>query len=314
MFSFRKNKYKSSQHNNINTPLSTEAGDNDASISSRVRELEIKSKRLTNHLFSGEYHSAFKGRGMAFKEVREYQAGDDIRFIEWNVSARMGHAYSKLFEEERELSVYLLIDSSASNLFGTNKQTKRDLITEISAAIAFSAVSNNDKISTILFSDRIEKYVPARKGRQHVLRIVRELLGFTPVSGKTDLEKALRFLTSTAKHKSIVFILSDFVADHYEQALGVAAKKHDVIGIQVFDRMDMQLPRIGLVEISDPETGDNFLFDSNDKYARLRYSKQFDEITSQARRQFKKVGADLLQIETGQDFVAILQQFFIKRK
>ena len=314
MFSFRKNKYKSSQHNNINTPLRTEQGDDDATISSRVRELEIKSKRLTNHLFSGEYHSAFKGRGMAFKEVREYQPGDDIRFIEWNVSARMGHAYSKLFEEERELSVYLLIDTSASNLFGTNKQTKRDLITEISAAIAFSAVSNNDKISTILFSDRIEKYVPARKGRQHVLRIVRELLSFNPVSGKTDLEKALKFLTSTAKHKSIVFILSDFVADHYEQALGVAAKKHDVVGIQVFDRMDMQLPRIGLVEISDPETGDHFLFDSNDKYSRLRYSKQFDEITAQARRQFKKVGADLLQIETGQDFVAILQQFFIKRK
>lgn len=314
MFSLRKNKYKSSQHNNINTPLLTDQDDSDASISSRVRELEIKSKRLTNHLFSGEYHSAFKGRGMAFKEVREYQPGDDIRFIEWNVSARMGHAYSKLFEEERELSVYLLIDASASNLFGTNKQSKRDLITEIAAAIAFSAVSNNDKISTIQFSDRIEKYVPARKGRQHVLRIVRELLSFKPQSGKTDLEKALKFLTSTAKHKSIVFILSDFVADHYEQALGVAAKKHDVIGIQIYDRMDMQLPRIGLVEISDPETGESFLFDSNDKYSQLRYNKQFDEISAQARSQFKKVGADLLQIETGQDFVGILQQFFIKRK
>ena len=314
MISFRKNKYKSSQHNNINTPLITEDSENDSSISSRVRELEIKSKRLTNHLFSGEYHSAFKGRGMAFKEVREYQAGDDVRFIEWNVSARMGHAYSKLFEEERELSVYLLVDASASNLFGTNKQSKKDLITEIAAAIAFSAVSNNDKISTILFSDKIEKYVPAKKGRHHVLRIVRELLSFSPESGKTDLEKALRFLNSTAKHKSIVFILSDFVADNYEQALGVAAKKHDVIGIQVYDRMDVQLPRIGLIELTDPESGESFLFDSNDKHARLSYNRQFDEISQQAKLHFKKVGADLLQIETGQDFVAILQQFFIKRK
>lgn len=312
MFSFRKNKYKSSQHNNINTPLTTE--DEASSISSRVRELEIKSKRLTNHLFTGEYHSAFKGRGMAFKEVREYQPGDDVRFIEWNVSARMGHTYSKLFEEERELSVYLLIDTSASNLFGTNKQSKKDLITEIAAAIAFSAVSNNDKISSIFFSDQIEKHIPAKKGRQHVLRLVRELLGFTAVSARTDIEKALRFLNSTAKHKSIVFILSDFVADHYEQALGATSKKHDVIGIQVFDRMDMQLPRIGLIEIADPETGETFLFDSNDKFSRLRYNRQFDEITSQAKEHFKKVGADLLQIETGQDFVKILQQFFVKRK
>ncbi|HTN39455.1 MAG TPA: DUF58 domain-containing protein [Arachidicoccus sp.] len=312
MFSFRKNKYKSSQHNNINTPLTTE--DEASSVSSRVRELEIKSKRLTNHLFTGEYHSAFKGRGMAFKEVREYQPGDDVRFIEWNVSARMGHTYSKLFEEERELSVYLLIDTSASNLFGTNKQSKKDLITEIAAAIAFSAVSNNDKISSIFFSDQIEKHIPAKKGRQHVLRLVRELLGFTAVSARTDIEKALKFLNSTAKHKSIVFILSDFVADHYEQALGATSKKHDVIGIQVFDRMDMQLPRIGLIEIADPETGATFLFDSNDKFSRLRYNRQFDEITSQAKEHFKKVGADLLQIETGQDFVKILQQFFVKRK
>lgn len=251
---------------------------------------------------------------MAFKEVREYQPGDDVRFIEWNVSARMGHTYSKLFEEERELSVYLLIDTSASNLFGTNKQSKKDLITEIAAAIAFSAVSNNDKISSIFFSDQIEKHIPAKKGRQHVLRLVRELLGFTAVSARTDIEKALKFLNSTAKHKSIVFILSDFVADHYEQALGATSKKHDVIGIQVFDRMDMQLPRIGLIEIADPETGATFLFDSNDKFSRLRYNRQFDEITSQAKEHFKKVGADLLQIETGQDFVKILQQFFVKRK
>lgn len=251
---------------------------------------------------------------MAFKEVREYQAGDDVRFIEWNVSARMGHTYSKLFEEERELSVYLLIDTSASNLFGTYKQSKKDLITEIAAAIAFSAASNNDKISTIFFSDRIEKYIPAKKGRQHVLRLVRELLTLTPSSNKTNIEKALNFLRSTSKHKCIVFILSDFVDDHYEKALGATARQHDVIGIQVYDRMDKQLPRIGLVEITDPETGETFLFDSNDKFSRLRYSRQFDKITQQARDQFKRVGADLLQIETGQDFVKIMQQFFIKRK
>ncbi|HEY0299486.1 MAG TPA: DUF58 domain-containing protein [Arachidicoccus sp.] len=312
MFSFRKNKYHSSKHNNINTPLQTE--DEKTSLSSRVRELEIKSKRLTTHLFTGEYHSAFKGRGMSFKEVREYEAGDDIRFIDWNTSARMGSTFSKLFEEERELGVYLLIDTSASNFFGTHKQSKKDLITEISAALSFSAASNNDKVSLIFFSDKVEKYMPEKKGRSHVLRIVRELLTFKPVSAKTNIDKALRFLNSTAKHKSIVFILSDFVDNNYEQALGIAARRHDVIGIQVYDALDKDFPRIGVIEILDPETGQSMLFDTDDKFSRLNYARQFDKITGNAKDLFKKCGADLLQIETGQDFVKILQQFFLRRK
>lgn len=312
MFSFKKNKYHSQQHSNINTPLQSEEAT--SSIPSRVRELEIKSKRLTNLLFTGEYHSAFKGRGMSFKEVREYQAGDDIRFIEWNASARMGHTYSKLFEEERELSVFLLIDTSASNLFGTYKQSKKDLITEISAALAFSATSNNDKISMVFFNEKVERYIPEKKGRQHVLRLMRELLSFAPTSSKTNISQALHFLNSTTKHKSIVFILSDFVDEGYEQLLGISAKKHDVIGIQVFDKLDKQLPRVGLIEMGDPETGETMLFDTNNKNARLQYSKQFDKIISLAKEYFKKAGADLLQIETGEDFVKKLQDFFIKRK
>ncbi|WP_231891135.1 DUF58 domain-containing protein [Arachidicoccus ginsenosidimutans] len=302
MFSFRKNKNHSLQEEKT-SPLS-----------SRVRELEIKSKRLTNNLFSGEYHSAFKGRGMAFKEVREYEAGDDIRFIDWNTSARMNHTFSKLFEEERELSVYLLVDTSASNFFGTHKQSKKDLIAEICAAIAFSAASNNDKVSVIFFSDKVEKYIPEKKGRDHILRVVRELLTFKPASAQTDISKALRFLNTTAKHKSIVFILSDFVDDKYEQQIGIAAKKHDVIGIQVFDKMDKDLPRVGLMEVRDPETNQIVLLDTNDKFSRLSYAKQFETITSYGKDLFKKCGADLLQIETGEDFVKILQQFFLKRK
>lgn len=312
MFSFRKNKYHSSGHNNINTPLQTE--DDNASITGRVRELEIKSKRLTTHLFTGEYHSAFKGRGMSFKEVREYEAGDDVRFIDWNTSARMNNTYSKLFEEERELSVYLLIDTSASNFFGTHKQSKKDLIAEIAAALAFSAASNNDKVSLIFFSDKVEKYIPEKKGRDHVLRIVRELLTFRPASVQTNIDKALRFLNSTTKHKSIIFVMSDFVDDGYEQTLGMTSRKHDVIGIQVHDALDKAFPRIGVVEMRDPETGQVVLFDTDDKFSRLHYTRQFDKITGFAKETFRKSGADLLQIETGEDFVKILQQFFLRRK
>jgi len=294
--------------------ISAETEDENTSVASRVRELEIKSKRLTNRLFTGEYHSAFKGQGMVFKEVREYQAGDDVRFIEWNASARMGTTYSKLFEEERELSVYLLVDTSASNLFGSYQQSKKDLITEICAVIAFAAVNNNDKVSLILFSDKIEKYIPEKKGREHILRMVRELLMFKPASKQTDIAKTLRFLNSTAKRKSIVFILSDFADDGYADQLGITAKKHDVIGIQVFDKLDKALPKVGLIDICDPETGKTMLIDTHDKVAQFRYSWQFDKIIEDAKIFFKKSGADLLQIETGEDFVKILQRFFQKRK
>ena len=244
-------------------------------ILKKVRELEIKSKRLTNHLFTGEYHTAFKGRGMLFKEVREYTPGDDPRFIDWNVSARMGHTYSKLFEEERELTVYLLIDVSASTVFGTFRQSKKDLITEICAILAFSAITNNDKVGLILFSDRVEKFIPAKKGRDHVLYMVREMILFKPHSAHTDVLKALHFLNNTTRHKSIVFVLSDFADAGYEDGLRVASKRHDVIGVQVYDKRDEHLPMAGLMQLRDSETGKTVLLDSNDDYTRQRYNLQF---------------------------------------
>jgi len=279
----------------------------------KVRELEIKSKRLTNHLFTGEYHTAFKGRGMAFKEVREYQPGDDIRFIEWNVSARMGHTYSKLFEEERELSVYLLVDVSASSLFGTYHQTKKDLITEMCAVLAFSAISNNDKAGLILFSDKVEKYIPAKKGKDHVLYMVRELITHEPHSAHTDITKAVQFLNSITKHKSIVFILSDFADAGYHDALRVAAKRHDVIGVQAYDKRDEQLPNVGLLQVRDAETGKVVWLNTKDTYTRHRYNLQFMKILDDAKLTFRKAGADLMQLATGEDYVKKLQEFFIRR-
>lgn len=284
-----------------------------AEILKKVRELEIKSKRLTNHLFTGEYHTAFKGRGMSFKEVRDYAAGDDPRFIDWNVSARMGHTYSKVFEEERELTVYLLVDVSASNLFGTFRQSKKDLITEMCAVLAFSAISNNDKVGVIFFSDHVEKFIPAKKGRDHVLYMVRESIDFAARSSYTDVVKALRFLNNTTRHKSIVFVLSDFADAGYSDALRVASKRHDVVGIQVFDKRDEQLPPIGLMQVKDAETGKIVLLDTNDPYTRQKYSEQFLQVLQDAKTAFRSAGADLLQVSTGDDYVKLLQQFFIRR-
>src|SRR6476660_3220446 len=281
---FKKNKTGTSKESHHTSP-SGEKGV--IELLKKVRELEIKSKRLTNHLFTGEYHTAFKGRGMAFKEVREYQPGDDVRFIEWNVSARMGHTYSKLFEEERELSVYMLVDVSASNLFGTYKQTKRDLITERCAVLAFSAISNNDKAGIILYSDKLEKYIPAKKGKDHVLFIVRELLNHRPHSAYTDTVNALRFLNNTTKHKSIVFILSDFADAGYHDALRVAAKRHDVIGVQVYDKRDEKLPPVGLLQVRDAETVNTIWLDTRDAYIRQRYNNQFLKIMEDAKLTFR---------------------------
>jgi len=282
-------------------------------ILKKVRELEIKSKRLTNHIFTGEYHSAFKGRGMSFKEVREYSPGDDPRFIDWNVSARMGHTFSKVFEEERELTVYLLVDVSASSLFGTFRQSKKDLITEICAVLAFSAVANNDKAGLIFFSDHVEKFIPAKKGRDHVLYMVREMLSFTSRCSQTDVLKALQFLNNTTRHKSIVFVLSDFADAGYKETLRIAARRHDVIGVQVYDKRDEQLPQAGLMQLRDAETGKMVLLDTNDAYTRIKYSQQFQKILNDAKDAFTKAGADILQVSTGQDYVKLLQQFFIRR-
>jgi uncharacterized protein (DUF58 family) len=282
-------------------------------ILKKVRELEIKSKRLTRHIFTGQYHSAFKGRGMSFREVREYAAGDDVRFIDWNVSARFGHPFSKLFEEERELTVMLLVDISASSLFGTVHASKKDIITEICAVLAFSAINNNDKIGIIFFSDKIERYIPPKKGREHALYIVRELLTSSPKRKGTKLGEAIRFFNSSVRQKSIAFILSDFVDDKFDDALKVAGKKHDITGIKVYDKMDMQLPEVGLLEVEDAETGAIQWVDTNDFSVRTNYQQQFFSTTENCKTVFLKAGSDLLHIRTDEDYVKVLKKFFIGR-
>jgi uncharacterized protein (DUF58 family) len=284
-----------------------------AEIIKKVRELEIKSKKLTSDLFTGEYHSAFKGKGMSFKEVREYSAGDDIRFIDWNVSARLGHPYSKVFEEERELTVMLLVDISASSLFGTNYARKRDIITEVAAVLSFSAVNNADKIGVIFYSDKVEAYIPPKKGKQHALYIVRELLSKQPKSKGTSVTPALRYFNNSTKQKSIAFILSDFIDSNYEDALRIAAKKHDVVGIKIYDKMDMELPNAGMLQVQDAETGKTKWIDSSSAFVRQGYQEEFFRVTAYSTQVFKKAGSDLLHIRTGDDYVRVLQRFFLSR-
>jgi uncharacterized protein (DUF58 family) len=282
-------------------------------ILKKVRALEIKSKKLASDLFTGEYHSAFKGKGMSFKEVREYSAGDDIRFIDWNVSARFGHPFSKVFEEERELTVMLLVDISASSQFGTVHATKRDLITELGAVLSFSAVNNGDKIGVIFYSDRVEAYLPPKKGRQQALYIVRELLSKEPKGKGTDLSVALRYFNNSTKQKSIAFVLSDFIDANYQDSLRIAAKKHDVIGIKVYDRMDMKLPDAGLLQVQDAESGILKWIDSSSAFVRESYQQEFFRITEYSTQTFKKAGSDLLHLQTGEDYVKVLQRFFLSR-
>ncbi len=285
-----------------------------ADILKKVKELEIRSKKLTTNLFTGEYHTAFKGRGMVFKEVREYSAGDDVRFIDWNVSARMGAPFSKLFEEERELTMMLLVDISASSLFGTVQQRKKDLITEVCAVLAFSAVTNNDKVGVIFFSDKIEFYIPPKKGKEHVLYVVRELLTVQPKSKGTNLNEAVRFFNNAVKQKSIAFILSDFMVEQYDDPLRIAGNRHDVIGIKVYDKMDMDLPEIGMTQVRDAETGKTQWIDTNDKMVQYNYHEQFVLNEEACRLSFLKSGADLLYLRTDEDYVKVLQKFFLKRK
>lgn len=282
-------------------------------ILKKVRQLEIKSKQLTSNLFSGEYHSAFKGKGMSFKEVREYAAGDDTRFIDWNVSARFGHPFSKVFEEERELTVMLLVDVSASSLFGTTHASKKELSTEIAAVITFSAINNGDKAGVIFYSDKIEKYIPPKKGRDHALFIIRELLSISTQKKGTKLTTALRYFTNVNKHKSIAFILSDFIDMNYADALRVAASRHDVVGIQIYDKMDMQLPKIGLLRIEDAESSQQKWIDTGSAFVRHEYQKEFFVQTDYANNTFKKSGCDLLHVRTDEDYVKVLKKFFISR-
>jgi uncharacterized protein (DUF58 family) len=284
-----------------------------AEIIKKVRELEIKSKKLTTDLFTGEYHSAFKGKGMSFKEVREYAAGDDTRFIDWNVSARLGHPYSKIFEEERELTVMLLVDISASSLFGTVHARKRDMITEIGAVLSFSAVNNADKIGAIFYSDKVEGYIPPKKGKQHALYIVRQLLSKEPTGKGTEVSKALRYFNNVTRQKSIAFVLSDFLDANYEDALRVSGKKHDVIGIKIYDKMDMELPKAGLLQVQDAETGTTKWIDSSNAFVRQSYQEEFFRLTQYSSQVFKKAGSDLLHVRTGDDYVRVLQRFFLSR-
>lgn len=288
---------------------------NTTEIIKKVRKIEIKTKGLTNHIFSGEYHSAFKGRGMSFSEVREYAFGDDIRSIDWNVTARSSTPYIKVFEEERELTLMLLVDISASSLFGTTKQTKRDLITELCGVLSFSAISNNDKVGVIFFSDKIERYITPKKGKSHILFIIRELLTMEPHhNAQTNLGEALKFLNNIMKKRTIAFLLSDFISASYQDALQVAAKRHDIIGMHVFDKRDKELPDIGIVKVIDAESGlEKWIDTSSEKFRKL-YTYQFQQRETEAKNIFLKSGAAFVTLQTDDDYIKKLQQFFKTRK
>ena len=241
-------------------------------ILKKVRKIEIKTRRLSDHIFGGEYHSTFKGRGMTFSEVRQYQFGDDVRNIDWNVTARYNEPYVKVFEEERELTMMLMVDVSGSEFFGTEQQFKNEVITEIAATLAFSATQNNDKIGLILFSDEIELYIPPKKGRSHVLRIIRELIEFQPKSKQTNISEALKFLRNVMKKKAIVFMMSDFIAEDYKQTLKIAAGKHDITGIRIYDKHEENIPNLGMVNMQDEESGELMLVNTSSKQVRQEYS------------------------------------------
>lgn len=286
---------------------------NASSLLKKVRKIEIKSKGLSNHIFAGEYHTAFKGTGMAFSEVREYQSGDDIRSIDWNVTARYNTPYVKIFEEEREMTVMLLIDVSASGDFGTNKQYKKDLATEIAAVLAFSAIKNNDKVGVIFFSDRIEKFIIPKKGKSHILRIIREIVSLEPDSKGTDVAMALEYFNSVIKRRSICFILSDFTSAPFSKPLKIASKKHDIVGVRIHDKRESEMPNIGLVPMQDMETDKLVYVDTSNKEIRLNYSKTRSQKIKELNKIFETNGVDLVQISTGEDYVKPLVNFFKRR-
>jgi uncharacterized protein (DUF58 family) len=282
-------------------------------IFKKVRKIEIKTRGLSNQIFSGEYHSSFKGRGMAFSEVREYQYGDDIRNIDWNVTARFNHPYVKIFEEERELTVMLLIDVSGSNSFGTQQQLKSNLITEISAVLSFSAIQNNDKVGVIFFSDKVEQFIPPKKGSSHILRIIRELIDFEAESTGTNIAEALRFFTNAIKKKSTAFLISDFMDTGFEKALQIANHKHDLIAVRVTDVREKEIPDVGLLRAIDPETGKMRWIDTSSKSTRKRYAAWSANKTKQLDALFSRYGVDVAKVYTGQDYVRPLMNLFRKR-
>ena len=279
----------------------------------KVRKIEIKTRRLSDHIFSGEYHTSFKGRGMTFSEVRQYQYGDDIRNIDWNVTARYNEAHVKVFEEERELTMMLMVDISGSESFGSKSQFKKDIVTEIAATMAFSATQNNDKIGLILFSDQIELYIPPKKGRSHVLRIIRELIEFQPKSNKTNIAQALKFLSSTQKKKAIVFMISDFMCEDYEQTLKIAAKKHDITGIRVYDVREQSMPNIGMVPMQDAETGEIQLIDTSSKTVRFNYEKYYNDKLVYFKETFSKSGSGVVNTRVDESYVTKLLSYFKSR-
>lgn len=280
----------------------------------KVRKIEIKTKGLSSQIFSGEYHSAFKGRGMAFSEVREYTPGDDVRTIDWNVTARFGTPYVKVFEEERELSVVLLVDVSASGLFGTHKQFKQEIVTELCAVIAFSASQNNDKIGVIFFSDRIEKFIPPKKGKSHILRIIRELIEFRPTHRGTNIETALKYLTNVIKKRSVVFLISDFLTDtNYRDALKIANKKNDVVALRIVDKTEMQLPEVGLIKIQDNESGRQIWVDTSDKRFRRQFEVNRLKLEDELKDIFNRAGVDAARINTHENYVQPLMNLFKNR-
>jgi uncharacterized protein (DUF58 family) len=306
---------------NFSNPLSPVTT---AEILARVRRIEIKTKGLSNHIFAGEYHTAFKGRGMSFSEVREYAVGDDVRSIDWNVTARSNTPHVKVFEEERELTVMLLVDISRSSLFGTISRTKRDTITEIGAVLSFSASTNNDKVGAIFFSDKIERFIPPKKGRSHILRIIRELIALEPTApaarrrgqaelAGTRLSVALEYLNNVLKKRSITFVLSDLVSAPYEHQLQLAARRHDLVGIQVYDHADRELPDAGLLQVTDAETGERRWIDTSDRHLRAEYRRAFEGMRDYGVQAFRKAGASLMSLRSDEDYVKALDAFFRNR-
>lgn len=282
-------------------------------ILKKVKQVEIRTRGLVNDLFGGEYHSVFKGRGMAFSEVREYQPGDDIRLIDWNVTARNGSPFIKIFEEERELTVYLLVDISKSGEFGSQNQLKQDFAAEIASVLGFSAIKNNDKVGLILFSNDVEKYVVPKKGKSHVLRVIRELLYTTPKNNKTSIKNALDYLLKVAKRKSVVFLISDFIDDDYWSSLKIVNRKHDLIGIRLFDPAEKLLPDLGVIKVRDPESGSSFWIDTSSRREMEKLKSQINSDFDTFNKQAKKIGFDIISVSTNGDFVDPLISLFRKR-
>lgn len=279
----------------------------------KVRRIEIKTRQLSNQVFAGEYHSAFKGKGITFSEVREYQYGDDIRNIDWNITARFNHPYVKVYEEERELTVMLLLDMSGSTLFGTQERIKREYIAELAAVLSFSASLNNDKIGAILFTDTVEKFIPPKKGRKHILRIIVEILSFTPKSNKTNIENSLQFLTNAIKKRSTAFVISDFIAPDFESSLKIVSQKHDVIAIKVTDPYDEKLLPLGMVYFYNPETNETILVDTTDTKILKEYEQKFKQTDNEHKQLFSKYRIDYVSLFTSQDYVKPLVQLFKHR-